>query len=231
MFVYYYRIFDKYEQPIMSIAVLGDEQADWRPTQFQQELWGCRASLEYPVVKLHEWTSRRAELEASSNPFAVVVLAHLAAQETSEAADLRGQAKVALIRGLYRRGFARGEVLELLRLIDWLVAVPPEVDRDVWRTLEALEEEQIMAYVTSFERIGHAEGVAAGRAEGILEGKRDLVRHLLQRRFGTIPDALNEWIAAADQAALEAIADRLLTAATIDEILTEVASSEDAEQA
>jgi hypothetical protein len=69
-----------------------------------------------------------------------------------------------------------------------------------------------MACVTSFERIGYAEGTPAGRAEGVLEGKRDLVRYLLQRRFGTIPDALNQWIAAADQASMEASADRLLTA-------------------
>ena len=138
---------------------------------------------------------------------------------------VRGRAKVALIRGLYHRGFARERVLDLLQLIDWLLAVPPEVDTDVWRTLEALEEEQKMSYVTSFERIGRAEGMAKGRAEGllegILEGKRELVRSMMQRRFGALPEALDQRLATADQAVLDTIADRLLTAATIDDVFPE----------
>src|SRR5579875_3848092 len=36
MFVYYYRIFDRYDHPIMSVAILGDEQEGWRPTRFEQ---------------------------------------------------------------------------------------------------------------------------------------------------------------------------------------------------
>jgi hypothetical protein len=90
MFVYYYRIFDRYERPIMSVAVLGDEQADWRPSRFTHELWGCTLELRYPVVKLLDWRAREDELAASANPFAVVVRAHLAAQETrGEASDIR----------------------------------------------------------------------------------------------------------------------------------------------
>jgi len=47
----------------------------------------CRVALDYPVVKLLDWNARRAELETSQNAFAVVVLAHLMALETREAAE------------------------------------------------------------------------------------------------------------------------------------------------
>ena len=137
--------------------------------------------------------------------------AHLVALETRGAADARGRAKVALIRGLYQRGFARERVLDLLRLIDWLLAVPPEVERDVWRTLEALEKEQEMPYVTSFERIG--------RAAGLVEGQRALLRRMIEHRFGTMPEDLDRRIAAADQAELEELADRLLAAPALEDLL------------
>lgn len=213
MFVYYYRIYDRHERPIMSVAVLADEQESWRPDRFTQSIWGCTETLEYPVVKLLDWRARREELEASDNPFAVVVRAHLAAQETREAAEARGRAKVALIRGLYRRGFDRTDVLELFRLIDWLLALPEEADREVWRTIEALEEEKKMQYLTSVERIG--------RADGRLEGTRDLIRRMAERRFGPLPKPIEQRVADADQAALENFADRLITATTIEDLLAE----------
>jgi hypothetical protein len=114
MYVYHYRISDRYERPIMSAAVLADEQADWRPDRFTRELWGCTIEMRYPVVKLLDWRDREAELAAGTNPFVVVVQAHLAAQATREAVEARAQAKVRVIRDLYARGYERAQVLELL---------------------------------------------------------------------------------------------------------------------
>ena len=34
MFVYYYRIYDRYRKKIASLAILGDENPDWRPVKF-----------------------------------------------------------------------------------------------------------------------------------------------------------------------------------------------------
>src|SRR5947199_3962968 len=105
MYFYHFRIYDRYELPIMSVAILADEQANWRPDRFTQELWGCTIEMRYPVVKLLDWRDREAELAASTNPFAVVVQAHLAAQATHEAVDARSRAKIRLIRGLYASGY------------------------------------------------------------------------------------------------------------------------------
>lgn len=33
MYTYNYRIFDRYDRQVASLAVLSDEQADWQPTQ------------------------------------------------------------------------------------------------------------------------------------------------------------------------------------------------------
>src|SRR6266852_493341 len=77
MFVYHYRLYDRYRRPVVSLAVLGDELANWRPNRFGYSLCGCTMGLEFPVVKLLDHGADLAALEASTNPFAPLVLAHL----------------------------------------------------------------------------------------------------------------------------------------------------------
>jgi hypothetical protein len=61
--------------------------------------------------------------------------------------------------------------------------------------------------------------VAQGRAEGKAEGKASIVVRLLVRRFGELsPEAANR-IAAASPDELDVIAERLLTAHSLDEAL------------
>lgn len=51
MFSYHYRIFDRYNQEVVSLAILGDNQANWRPQEYSYGRWGCRLSLQFPIVK------------------------------------------------------------------------------------------------------------------------------------------------------------------------------------
>jgi hypothetical protein len=100
MFVYHYRVFDRYRRQPVSLAVLADEQEEWRPTGFDYALWDCALDFRFPIAKLAAYASRREELEASANPFATVVLTHLAARETRGNANTRAQLKLSLTRRL-----------------------------------------------------------------------------------------------------------------------------------
>ena len=225
MFVYYYRIFDRYDHPIVSLAILGDEQPTWRPDHFRQDLWGCRVELQFPVVKLLDWRERDDELTASANPFAVVVRAYLAAQATSGAVEARSRAKLGLIRGLYERGYERQQILELFRLIDWMLALPPEQEALLLHEVERIEEERRMPYITSAERIGQERGeqigLREGRREGRLEGQRTVLRRLVQARFGTVPEALGRQIDTADELQLDQLIGRIGAASTLNELEAE----------
>ncbi|WP_448571876.1 hypothetical protein [Trichothermofontia sp.] len=77
MYVYNYRISDRYNRPVLSLAILGDTHPHWRPQAYRQEILDCRLEFHFPSVKLLDYCNRIAELEASPNPFAIVVLAHL----------------------------------------------------------------------------------------------------------------------------------------------------------
>ena len=69
---------------------------------------------------------------------------------------------------------------------------------------------------------GRQEGVRQGRAEGVAqgraEGERAVLERLLRRRFGTLPLRVGARLGAAAEAELEVWADRVLDAATLDEV-------------
>jgi flagellar biosynthesis/type III secretory pathway protein FliH len=222
MYRYYYRISDHYNQQVVSLAVLADARASWRPDHYQESHWGCSLDFRYPVVKLADWRERQAELAADDNPFATVILAHLAAQATRGDVPGRERAKLRLVRRLYERGYDRERVLSLFRFIDWLLALPEARERALRQVIMTIQEEQHMPYMTSFERIsraeGREEGRKEGREEGREEGKRDALRRLIGVRFGEMPKALEARIDAADQSILDDLLVRVATAQSVAEI-------------
>jgi hypothetical protein len=181
MFVYHYRIHDRYGQAVVSMAVLGDDRAAWRPQSYGYALWDCVLDFRFPVVKLLDYIPRRSELERDPNPFATVVLAHLATQETRHNDTQRALAKFALTRRLYTLGYERQEIVDLYHFIDWIVKLPPEMELAVWQQIRQFEQEGHMEYITTAERIGHAQGLEEGRAEGRVEGRVEgLVEGLIE---------------------------------------------------
>jgi hypothetical protein len=158
MFVYYYRLRDKYDLPIASLAILGDERDTWRPQPFQDELWGCRVQFEFPIVKLLDYVPLWAELEADRNPFAIVVMAHLKTKETRNDAISRKEWKFKLTGMLYERGYERQDILNLFRFIDWILELPEDLKRSFRDELEEYERERQMPYVTSIEQMGIEQG-------------------------------------------------------------------------
>jgi hypothetical protein len=52
MFTYNYRLRDRYNQPVVSLAILGDERPNWRPQQYNDGLWGCHIRFDFPIIKL-----------------------------------------------------------------------------------------------------------------------------------------------------------------------------------
>ncbi len=99
MLRYRYRLRDLYDKPIASIAVLIDTNPTWRPQVYREELWGSWLEMGFPIIKVMDYQARVAELERSTNPFAVVLLAQLAANQKS---DARLPSKSALTRLLYQ---------------------------------------------------------------------------------------------------------------------------------
>jgi len=167
IFDYNHRFKDVYGRPVVSIAILADDDPGWRPGRFKYGLWGCGGEFHYPTVKLLDFADRIEELEKDPNPFAVVVLAHLNARATANDRARRREWKVTLLKGLYQRGWEPKDMRQLIRTIDWFLTLPIEDDRLVRKAIEADEQEKQMPYITSFEKIAAEEGEARGLKDGI----------------------------------------------------------------
>ncbi|ASK34841.1 DUF4351 domain-containing protein [Alloalcanivorax mobilis] len=212
MMIYHYRIFDRFRRPVASLAMLADSRPGWRPGPYRQSVLGCNWTLEYPSVKLLDYRRGEKTLASSDNPFGLVTLAHLRTQGTRNQSARRYRAKYRLIRLLYGRGWEKRRIIQLLRIIDWLMALPPHLEQSLRQRLITVEGERHMQYVTSFERLAKQEGRQEGHQEGRQEGGRDLLLRLLERRFGALPDAIENQIRDATSEQLNAWADRVLDA-------------------
>ena len=129
MYTYNYRLFDRYDRPVASFAVVNDDSAGRKAGRFEYALWGCTIRFEFPVVGLVSYGRRWHELEGEDNPFATVVMAHLKALETRQDAESRAFWKFFLIRRLYERGYARQDILNLFHFVDWLLWLPEKLDQ------------------------------------------------------------------------------------------------------
>jgi predicted transposase YdaD len=184
IYIYNYRLYDRYQRQVASMAILSDTSPNWRPQSFGYDLFGCRVSLDFPAVKLLDYGEIWDALEADTNPFAVVVMAHLQTQRTQQQPAERYAAKLKLAQMLYRRGYIRQDVLELFRFLDWILTLPTELEQQFRVELAQFEAEVKMEYVTSVERLAMEEGREEGRQEGSLEKARQFILAVLNTRFG-----------------------------------------------
>ncbi|MGB3239793.1 MAG: Rpn family recombination-promoting nuclease/putative transposase, partial [Geitlerinemataceae cyanobacterium] len=189
MFVYHYRIYDRYQRRVASLAVLGDDRSSWRPHHFGYQLFDCQIQFDFPIVKLLDYQQHWSSLDASLNPFATVVMAHLKAKETTTDRRRRKEWKLLLTRRLYEKGYQRQDIINLFYFIDWMMTLPVELEQQFLQEVANYEEEQKMPYVSSVERLGIQKGLEQGRQEGRQEGRIEglltSIELLLIVKFGT----------------------------------------------
>jgi hypothetical protein len=158
MYSYNYRLRDRYNCSVVSLAILADDSEKWWPSGFQDALWGCSTDFQFPAVKLLDYRSDWAALEASRNPFAVVVMAHLKTKETHNQPEARKQWRYRLTTMLYDQGYSEQDILELHNFLDWMMRLPEALETQFQIELETFEEARRMKYVTTGERKAESRG-------------------------------------------------------------------------
>ena len=202
MFRYHARLFDRNRIPVVSLAILGDENPHWLPSQFGYTIWGCALTLHFPSVKLVQLDA--ASLEATRNPFATLTLLHRDAQETRGQPEERMQRKLARFRSLFRLGYPAATLRSLLRLMEHLLRLSPDLVPLARARMHAIEAEEtgMDTLITSFEELA--------REEGQIQGQQALVLRLLARRVGTLDTDLTARIKALTPDTLLDLSDALL---------------------
>ncbi len=222
IFVYWYRIFDYYDTEPITLVLLGDDNPRWRPRQFHFERFGFKIGVTFPMVKLLDFARQEKQLLESPNPFALEVVAYLKTRDTRADPEARLEWKFELTRRVLTRGFEPKLADDLVRMLDWMMSLPKELELKFYRRVEALKETEKMRYVTTFERFAEAkgrdEGRQEGRQEGLLEGQVTLLLSLLKRRFGDVPSTYLERLKTADLGQLSRWGERVLDAASLNDV-------------
>jgi hypothetical protein len=187
--------------------VLADDDPNWRPGEFRQELFGCETAICFPTAKLLDLAMSEAELEASPNPFSKVVLAHLKAMQTQSDPAGRHAWKIRLVRSLYERGLSGNDIRELFRVIDWLMELPEPLTNLFWQDIRKIQEERQMPFISTPQRVGEWHGLRQG------------IESVLRVRFGSeglkLMPEINQVYG---EEKLRAILHTLETATTADEV-------------
>ena len=186
MFIYNYRSFDLFNKPVISLAILGDENKSWRPNSYEYGLGDSEVKIKFSIVKLldYQWE----ELAASNNLFAIIVMAHLKTKVTTKDLTQREQWKWNLVRPLYQKGLTKFDIINLVKFIDKMMTLPPPLQLEFNHKLEQHEKELNMPFLSTIEELAEERGQVKGAKETCQQNIFDL----LENRFGTVPEKLLE---------------------------------------
>ena len=214
-----------FQRDVLTLVILADLKADWRPSEFHFELGGFGSDRRFPVCKLLDHLTTTWADDTSI--VAQVARAQIAALRTASDPVARFNAKTQLVRNLYTAGYNAEEVREIFRLIDWMMHLRLDLSRKFQADLVAFEKELQMPYVTSIER--HAEerglekGRQKGREEGVELGREQesglLLLRQLSRKFGTLSDTLQHDIRQLSIEQRRILSEDLLQFETISDLL------------
>ena len=212
MFIYYYRIRDRYQKPVISLAVLTDTQPSFRPSHYSDTLAGCSIRFEFATVKLLDWQDKTDQLLQHDNPFGLLIAAQLTAKLIKD-----GKNRVDNLIGYYRlaaqKKLPREHITQLVVFLEWIVALPEDLTPYYNEQLEHLEGDNKMTYISIIERQGIEQGIGQGRAATLYKQ--------LQLKFNEQAREYEQRLFQANAAELNLWTERVLFAESIDAVFAE----------
>jgi predicted transposase/invertase (TIGR01784 family) len=125
-----------------------------------------------------------AELEQSTNPMALVVAAQLKSIEAKKAnIHTKYDVKLQLFKDCFKKGYSKDQIYILVKFIDWIINLPDKYQQKLNNQLLILKEDNIMPYVTSWERIARKKALIEGRVNGIKKNKLETAKKMLMDKF------------------------------------------------
>lgn len=218
MLDYWFRVRERFGQPPICLVIIDDDDSDYSPLPYSEGEMGSEVTLRCAVVNVVRWSRRLGDLEAGPNLFGLIVAAHLETRATRKDDEGRQVAKLRLLRNLVDRRLTAVELSRWARLIDWIMRLPADRNAVVWTELRQGRED-VMAFMSYPEQIGHEKGLREGRIEGRIEGERNLLRSVLKAKFGPEAETFNPQIEAlTDSSRLNELAALAAVATTLDDL-------------
>jgi hypothetical protein len=184
MFFYSCRLRDRYNDEVASLAILGDDNPNWRPTEYRQEVIKTKTHFEFSIAKLIDWRDRIEELENDPTGVGLVIIAHLQSLETHRDYTNRKEWKLRLYRTMLNRKLSPKETRQIFTIVDWFLELPKDIEKEFKNDVAKIELEKQMPLMGSFARLNFDEGKIEGFADGEAKGKAEGLLVALDIRFG-----------------------------------------------
>ncbi|NOX90325.1 MAG: cytosolic protein, partial [Calditrichaeota bacterium] len=181
MFIYNYRIFDKYQKEVISLALLTDRDVNYRPNVFEVKRWGFVCSFKFPLVKIIDYIDYEFEKAYKKNPFSMAVQAFLKTMETEGDDQFRYRWKKRFVLTLYDLGLKRETLYALYRFIECLMELPEGLDEQLYQEVKEKEEDEEMSLITIAEKKGRQKGLQEGIQKGIQKGLQEGIQKGIQK--------------------------------------------------
>lgn len=197
MFQYFYRIYDRYEEKIVALAVHTARENVDNMKHFEYDYFGTALNYSYNNYRTEDYSD--AELECSANVFSRVILAAKAMHETKDEIEKRYQFKQKLMRELIRsKKYARSAIIATIYFVDYLLKLPEEETKKLGQALgpEIRKERGLMelyneenasptvskSFAEQLDR-GIAQGLEQGLEKGLEQGisleKQNIAKKLI----------------------------------------------------
>jgi hypothetical protein len=213
MFTYFYRIFDKYQQPVVALCIFIDKNKQFKPSQFKYEFYKTRLVYDYRTYKLVEQDEDK--LTESDNPFAMAALAGLYYLRRGRSIKKTFEFKIKLLRLLLSKGYSKEKIYHLFMFLDTLLELPEQEEKAF--------QEEVINITGGKEKMGLSPLDSPFARKFYLQGHKEGLINAIQLniadKFG--PDSLNlmpliEKINEVER--LQNILSQIIKAGTLDEI-------------
>lgn len=178
MFQYYYRILDKYDRDVTSLAILTDKNKSFQPSMYKKEFIGSSVDFKFNVYKVLDADEKG--LEKNDNPFASVILVVLTALKKGKISEKSlFDLKMQLLRKLYANNFSREKITALLRFLKLYVRFESKeliskFDVELDKITNRPNTMGLKEFVLDRERrMARKEGREEGREQGREEGREE----------------------------------------------------------
>lgn len=119
MFIYYYRLVDRFNKPVSALAILTDRDKTWQPDRYETQCMETRISYHFPVYKLANFSDN--EYAGSDNPWAWVMRTALIGLRQNWDDTALMEIKVKLYREFRERGFSIEKARDFLQFLKYYV--------------------------------------------------------------------------------------------------------------
>ena len=180
MFKYFYRVYDHYNKPVLPVAVFSGGGGKRMGNRFHLQDDGMSLTYEFNTLDIKDYTD--AELKASDNPFAGVLLAAKGLSISGKDRDKKLlKQKVSLAKHLYGKGFEKQKIEGIFSFIEnYVLFEKPEYNRIFKEEIDGITNKpNTMDIIEQVAVIREEKAMVVGREEGIIEAKHGVVKKML----------------------------------------------------